>query len=66
MFYCPFYYYIPCIYAEFQGTTHVYACKLGYPNPLVCPWVKLMDAPEHKISETTDSKKVKNYLKTKS
>ena len=65
MFYCPFYYYIPCLHVGLEGSTG-YFCELGYPNPLACPWLKLMFVPEHKISETTDSKEVKNYLETKS
>ena len=48
--------------SELKGTTHVYVCKLGFPNPLACPWLKLMFVPEHKIPETTDSKGVKKAV----
>ena len=58
---CP-YYAMGCIHAGFstdkearaENTTNPFNyCVLGYPNPVACPWLKLMFLPEYKAPETT-------------
>ena len=57
---CP-YYTMVCIHAGFitdkearaENTINPFNyCALGYPNPLACPWLKLMFVPEHQTLKT--------------
>jgi len=53
---CP-YYAMGCIHAGFstdaENTTYSSNyCLLGYPNPVACPWLKLMFIPEHQALKT--------------